>query len=52
MITDPGRILLTISSETTKGVRPETEESAPTATSQVFSCLANKRGSITEVHIR
>ena len=38
--TEPGRILLTISSVTTIGVRPVCELSAPTATSQVLSCFS------------
>ena len=45
-------MLLTISSETTMGVRPLSDPSAPTATSQVFSCLASILGSMTEVHKR
>lgn len=47
-----GRMLATMSSLTTTGVRPLAEPNAPTAISQVFSCLANILGSITEVHTR
>ena len=51
-ITLPGRILLTISSVTTTGVRPPAATKRPTATSQVFNCLASIFGSITDVHMR
>ena len=45
----PGRIAATISSVTTMGALPKSFLKAPTATSQVLSCLAKILGSNTLV---